>query len=687
MKHLFTKNYVSKLYSKTLACLVFVSLTQLQASLIQLDPYSLTANESISSEWTQDSTIRTYKPIDVAEILANQVPSVANIRKGPLAGDLLLRGLGKDNVLVTLDGGQICGACPNRMDPPAFHVSSQQIDRITLVRGPFDVESGATVGGVIRIESAASEPFNQAAGSFYAGSYNSYAAHASANLFSSQIRARGGLYHQRGDVYKDGDGRRFTDAPTGNAAYQNHRKSGKAYSVTGGEVKLSLHPTESSQFNVNVGYNNAQDVFYPGLSMDGIRDTSKRLGIAYQSSPNHALADHWSLFFSISEVEHLMTDEFRVSSISAAPWIARGYMMKTDADTRFWSTGLKASQSFDSWDIRYGSTYSEREWNAENQIMNARNAMLPNVVTRNLGTWANAKTQYANWHINAGARIDFSNSRARSDISYVHTQLGTGTNRKTDVLPAGYVSAQHALPRNHSVEIGIGHGERLPDPQERYLNLARPNGTNWLGNPDLKPVRNTELQGKISGSQSDVDYSLALFHAWLDNFIYTADRTGTNRISYENIDARLYGLEAQLNWNAHSKLRFESGLAWQRGVKESQPTRNTDRDLGEIPPLKGRVAALLQPNQRLDLLAELHLASAQTHLDSALGEQRIGGYAVTHLKAAWKCTDHIELSGGVDNLFDRTYAVHNAYRRDPFSTGAIVNEPGRFFYTRIALEF
>jgi outer membrane receptor protein involved in Fe transport len=41
----------------------------------------------------------------------------------------------------------------------------------------------------------------------------------------------------------------------------------------------------------------------------------------------------------------------------------------------------------------------------------------------------------------------------------------------------------------------------------------------------------------------------------------------------------------------------------------------------------------------------------------------------------------------VDNLFDKNYAVANAFVRDPFRNGVIVNEPGRFFYLRVASAF
>ena len=39
------------------------------------------------------------------------------------------------------------------------------------------------------------------------------------------------------------------------------------------------------------------------------------------------------------------------------------------------------------------------------------------------------------------------------------------------------------------------------------------------------------------------------------------------------------------------------------------------------------------------------------------------------------------------NLLDETYAVANSHVRDPFASGVIVNEPGRFLFMRLSMEY
>jgi iron complex outermembrane receptor protein len=74
-------------------------------------------------------------------------------------------------------------------------------------------------------------------------------------------------------------------------------------------------------------------------------------------------------------------------------------------------------------------------------------------------------------------------------------------------------------------------------------------------------------------------------------------------------------------------------------------------------------------------------------IDRDLGEAPIDGWLVVNLAASYQFNPHFSLSAGVDNVFDQTYAVSNAFVRDPFQAGVVVNEPGRFWFIRGGIEF
>ena len=78
--------------------------------------------------------------------------------------------------------------------------------------------------------------------------------------------------------------------------------------------------------------------------------------------------------------------------------------------------------------------------------------------------------------------------------------------------------------------------------------------------------------------------------------------------------------------------------------------------------------------------------------DADNGEQHLGGYAVVNLKVKHQLTRRFEVTAGVDNLFDRTYAVSNTYNdltllADGTGQVMLLNEPGHYFYLNTTYRF
>lgn len=644
---------------------------------------------SPESELSRDF-IQSAKPVDLAAILSSKLPAAALTRKGPLAGDIVLRGFTRDNVNITVDGNKTFCACPNRMDPPAFHVSSQQIEGLRVRTGPFSVDQGSSVGGTIAVQTTLpeDEPFARAYA--YGGSFDYYAAGLTAGTaLGEKTSFLGGLYYQEGGVYEDGSGRRFTELPGLN--YRPEYLDATAFEVITAETKLSYDFGESSHLTVNYAYQDASDVLYPGLRMDAPTDTMNRLGIAL----NHALAadfaDHVEVGLAFSHVDHDMRDSFRTSlNNMGGMFVARGYFMRTEASSTYIGARTEFSKTLDdSAHLRYGIDLSQRYWDADNIIGMQRNDMLPDTLSEKLGFWGVYERRTGPWALETGLRLDLARSKAREDITFLQGRRGTTSNEQDDILPSLYALLSRELGESTEAYAGLGYASRVPDPQERYMNLDRPMANpDWVGNPDLDPVHNLEFQTGIRWQAEAFDAELSAFHAWLDDHIYLANLAagpgGTT--TYENIDARLYGLSAQAGWQTSESLRLEAGLAWQRGVKESRPANATNDVLGEVPPLRARLAAILTQG-KFTARAEAQFQDTLDRIDPDLGEGEVSGWGVVNLAASYQFSERLSLSAGVDNLFDKTYAVSNAFVRDPFRAGVVVNEPGRFVFLRAGLEF
>ena len=98
-----------------------------------------------------DEIVKFSRQSDLGEMLSQTLPEITHVRASAVGNDIILRGFKKDNINVTIDDAKVCGACPNRMDPPAMHVSSSQIASVEVQEGPFDVTQAGSLGGAINV--------------------------------------------------------------------------------------------------------------------------------------------------------------------------------------------------------------------------------------------------------------------------------------------------------------------------------------------------------------------------------------------------------------------------------------------------------------------------------------------------------------------------------------------------------
>jgi len=659
--------------------------------LYELEPFVVVAPHTWSPQTKLPvESFTTAKPVDLAAIVSAQLPAAALTRKGPLAGDIVLRGFSRDNVVITVDDNSTFCACPNRMDPPAFHVSSQQIEGISVRTGPFSVDQGGSVGGTVAVRTTAPADTSFMRLYGYYGSFDYVAAGLTGgHAFSENLSAVGGLYHQRGGVYEDGDGVRFTELAGTN--YQPQYYDNTAFEVYTAEVKASYLTPNNGTVTFNYAIQDAQDVLYPGLRMDAPADTMNRASIALRQPLQADFADDIQLSFAVSHVDHDMTDTFRTSlNNMGGVFAARGYFMRTQAESTFIGAQVELSKVMErNAYLRYGLDWKQRYWDANNIIGNQTNDMLPDTLNESAGLWGVYEQRREPWALEAGVRLDLSRSQAREDISFLQGVRNTGSNKQYDLLPSLYGLLSRDIDAQTQAYVGAGLATRIPDPQERYMNLNRPMANvDWVGNPDLNPVHNLELQTGMRWDNETLDAQVSLFHSWVFNHIYLASLNVApgGATSYENIDARIYGFSGSAGWNITQGLRLEGGLAWQEGVKETRPVNATSNVLGEIPPLRGRLAALISYEQ-LSFKAEGQFQDRLSRIDPDIGESTIGGWAVLNLSASYGINESLSVSVGVDNVFDKQYAVANAFVRDPFNSGTIVNEPGRFLFIRLGAQF
>jgi iron complex outermembrane receptor protein len=181
----------------------------------------------------------------------------------------------------------------------------------------------------------------------------------------------------------------------------------------------------------------------------------------------------------------------------------------------------------------------------------------------------------------------------------------------------------------------------------------------------------------------------------LKNYIYFNADKGSAPIqnnAFENIDATIYGLEISGAYFASDEVYVDFGVAYQRGKKDQALAGQTDTDLAEIPPLKANVSLNYDYSARNTASISLLAADAWKNFDSDNGEQALSGYGVINVKVKHDVTKNFELTAGVDNITDKTYAVSNTYKDltllfDGSGEVMLMNEPGRYLYVNGTYRF
>ena len=288
--------------------------------------------ESLSIKEVKESPAR-----DIGEAL-KQVEGIDIVRKGAIANDIVLRGLQKDNINVLMDGTKIYGACPARMDPPAFHFDFAQVEQIKIIKGPYDVENEGSLGGAVDIKSKRTRKGFGSDLNISYGSYNSVNGSASASYGTDKYDGIVGFAYKRSDVPESGNGKLITDIYPGTNPnrYRADTIDSKAYEIFTGWSKFGFNPTENSRTEISYSYQDAEHVLYPYLKMDADYDKTHLLNWNYKIENVSPLVKELKLQAYWDRVGHLMDDRLRFSSTTSP----RYYSMQTDARTQ--GIGAKA---------------------------------------------------------------------------------------------------------------------------------------------------------------------------------------------------------------------------------------------------------------------------------------------------------------------------------------------------------
>jgi len=452
-------------------------------------------------------------------------------------------------------------------------------------------------------------------------------------------------------------------------AYERNNYWAKIVGNIGDNQKLTL-----SYFG-----DRADDVLYPRYPMDAKIDDTDMFKAKYQLFNLSDFSDELKIEAYHSKVKHEMGTYYRKSASS-------GTVMIAPVDAMIKGASIENTLNVSGTKVSVGLDGSLRNWNGtkySTATPTMITTLLPDVDTKNIALYAKAAKTLGQYEINGGIRYDDTTIDAdQSKTGYSAAQDKDYNNLSANIM------AKYNLSSTTSIFTGIGQSVRVPDPKELY----------WLNSTHnkLNETKNREIDVGAEHTAGNFHIKGTAFYSDLKDFIYQYKNSSTTT-TWANIDAKIIGFDLQGDYLLNNEWRVESGVAYQKGTKKDSSqlissVTQSDKDLAEIPPLKGRVALVMDTGSNY-LMTEWIAAKAQT-IDSVNGEKDISGYGILNLKYGHDFQNGFSLNAGINNFFDRTYAVNNGYIGNELITGItgstdplVINEPGRSFYTTVSYKF
>jgi len=617
------------------------------------------------------------------------IPGFSVIRKGGTDGDPVLRGMAGSRLNILLDGEQILGGCGMRMDPPTAYVFPESYDRVTVIKGPQSVlyGPGNSAGAVLfeRTVKRFEQPGWKFNGSLTAGSFGRNDQVADIRAGTPDYYIQGTATRTDSNDYEDGDGRAV------HSAYTRWSANGAVGWTPDANTRLELSGAQSDG-----------EAAYGDRSMDGVKFARDNVGLKFEKNRISPLVDKIEAQLYYNYVDHVM-DNYTLRTV-ASP--ASKMVNNPDRET----IGGRAALGLKFTDATRATLGIDYQAN-KHTLRTAMGAMAasyssgPRLEDANFSNYGlfGELTHYLNDRdkLIAGLRADNWNAEDKraatlstkdaAGLMYSYTNP-TSSQSRDKTLTSGFARYERDLAASPTtLYAGLGHSERFPD----YWELISANKESIATHSafDTNPEKTTQLDVGAVYVSSRLTASVSGFYNKIDDYIMIQSgviktyAAGNRSITVvRNIDATTWGGEAGVSYALASNWKADATLAYVRGDNDTE-----DRPLAQLPPLEGRLG-LAYDNKAWTVGGLLRLVSEQDRYAIKEGNivgQDIGktpGFAVFSLNGGYRPRKGTLISGGIDNLFDKTYAEHIS-RSGAMITGfdqtTRINEPGRNIWVKL----
>ena len=643
--------------------------------------------------------IKLDKRIDAAKStgeLMQQIPGVTITKRSSFAIEPTINNFKYDQINTTINGGMSASnSCPNRMDPITTRISPDEIKKIEIVRGPFEVKYGQIMGGFINLVTNENPKYKQF--SFDGNIASEYNFNGNGKVTSANIKVGNTFF----DVDLNANYRKFDNYISGDGT-----EISSAYETYGISTGLGFNISNKQRVFVNYIYSEAKDVMHAGLPMDAKFDKSNMLSLDYEFNEISKTISSFKVKLFTANEDHLMTNEYRPN---AKVSLANTPVFSTDFGGRFIFELNPVKNGL----MNFGADFKHVAKDGNKEVTQYKNPcttppaifnppkekvfeVWQNSSNQDIGTFIDFKYNFSQ-KINAkvGLRSDF----IKSDIKAPEQDfidLYDGNIKPANILNFNYYAKVKYVPtENFYIELSAGHGTRNPGLLEQFINhfTVGLDAYEYVGNPHLKSESNNQINLMLSKTHKNFYTYIDLFYSQINNYITAVVDTTIPRKfmpckepkfakRFTNIEnAQQFGINfgAKISFLKHFSANIDLSYVYAENLDLNDP-------LPETAPFTS-LFTLAYKTKKLQVNLTNEYQAKQTRVSDLVGERESEEFTVFNINASYLFFEKLNIGLAVDNIFDVNYYRHLSRPYKNMDTTSMFYEPGRNFRMYLKYRF
>lgn len=669
---------------------------------------------------------------DTASLL-KRVPGANVNRNGPLTGIAQYRGMYGNRVNVKVDGFAWKEVGPNSMDPPLSHVPAPITDSLQVYRGISPVSTGIeTIGGSMAVSSKK--------GGFTEGGIESHGV-ASVGYSSVDSGKYGSLFtslaNQNHRLHFGGS-REY-----GNSYKFENDKSVRPTDYDRDSYNVGYgYQRQGQVFDVGYSNNNTGHTGTPALPLDILHVRGGVTSFDYAGDFDKFKANAG---FRYQDMRHQMSNNvLRTAPVRPTPIGPRTIAREAFTEVDGFAASLGLGMPLLDGDISFGVDVDQSHHDAFIEDPNDSKFLIDAFK----GTQRDRYSGFVEWRgkINDDLSLELG---GRYTHVHSDTEDAVGRNPLFGELAAGgfggpaasamllnstfnnadhtvedrnfdlVAELQYAVTDNLNIELGAARKTRSPSYQELFIWIplettgGLADGRNYIGNLSLNHEVAYQAELGLEWHSAGAYIAPRFFYHHVDDYIQGVELTaapspaslagaanlisnlppfggtgpGTNNaLQFQNIDARLYGVDMEMGYTINQNWRLDGTLSYVRG------RRIDDGDnLYRIAPLNGR-AQVTFDYSILSFSAEGEFYAAQNDVSQFNNEPNTPGYGLLNLRGEVEPIRGLVIGFGMENVFDKENADHlsglnRAEGNEDLATGDRIPGTGRNYYATVSYDW